>query len=130
MGFEALCEARTSAAMLSGCYSRVMGVVDLSEVRRKAWETRRAKYGESGHGRRAYRTTAAGKATVDAALDELSRARKALRFILHEDKAHEAITHIDLAVDTLAPGMWVNSATLGWPAVPQRDDVLPDDGSG
>lgn len=90
-----------------------MSIVDLSEVRRRAWETRRQKYGAKGHGRGCYRTAAAPKATVDAALEQLDVARKACVRMLPDPLAHKAITAIDRAYEALAPGMYVNATTLG-----------------
>lgn len=73
--------------------------IDLSEVRRRAWETRRAKYGEGGHSRGAYRRSPAVlPEAIEAARDEISCVRRAVQVHgLPEEWAHRAIDRLDAA---------------------------------
>lgn len=75
---------------------------DLSSVRKRAWATRRAKYGQLGYGPGAYQGNR-GQSwwRVQRALEEISRARCKLQLLLPEKAAHHAITCIDSAVELL-----------------------------
>jgi hypothetical protein len=69
-------------------------VVDLSERRRKAWETRRVKYGQRGHAGSYSRFSPHNN---DGALDEIGVARRHLQLLLPDEAAHKAITALDRA---------------------------------
>lgn len=70
---------------------------DLSSVRRRAWETRRAKYGPKGHSGGAYSQTLARRSLVSMARDEISQARRSCQLLLPEKAAHRAIDRLDNA---------------------------------
>ena len=76
-------------------------LINISEVRRKAWETRRAKYGANGHSGvdKVYkRGPKIADENVQAARDELSSVRRALQvYGLPDVWAHHAIDRIDAA---------------------------------
>lgn len=79
---------------------------DLSEIRRRAWKTRRAKYGAHGHSgcyssAKRSRALAATMAAYHAR-DEISVARRHLQMLLPHGAAHRAITALDRADDYLA----------------------------
>jgi hypothetical protein len=75
----------------------------LSEVRRSAWETRRAKYGKAGHAGAYARTPH----NVEAAREEISVARRHLQLLLPDEAAHRAITALDRAdVHLGGPPQW------------------------
>lgn len=74
-------------------------VIDLSEVRRRAWQTRRAKYGDGGHRKGAYsRSPAVLPEAVQAARDEISSVRRLVQINgLPDAWAHRAIDRLDVA---------------------------------
>lgn len=67
--------------------------IDLSEVRRRAWQTRREKYGDAGHARGAYRRSPEiSREAIEEARDELSSIRRGLQvYGLPDEWAHRAI---------------------------------------
>lgn len=77
---------------------------DLSAVRRRAWETRRAKYGKSGHGG-SYRTSPLRQSEAmfkaELARQNISQARRQCQIMLPAQAAHVAITRLDIADDLL-----------------------------
>lgn len=76
-------------------------LINISEVRRKAWETRRAKYGEHGHSGvdKVYkRGPKVSDECVRAARDEISSVRRAVQvYGLPDVWAHRAIDRLDAA---------------------------------
>lgn len=78
---------------------------DLSSIRKRAWQTRRAKYGKSGHSG-SYRTSPLRQSEaafkVELARENISQARRQCQIMLPAEAAHIAITRLDIADDLLA----------------------------
>jgi len=77
--------------------------IDLSEVRRRAWVTRRKKYGPMGHsgvGKVYGRSPPVSQESIESARDCISCARRACQILLLSDDpehAHWAIDQLDAA---------------------------------
>ena len=80
----------------------------MTEARKKAWATRRAKYGPRGHGG-AYRTSPLRQSEaafkVELARQNISQARRQCQIMLPAKAAHQAITRLDIADDLLAEAL-------------------------
>lgn len=79
-------------------------IIDLSEVRRRAWETRRAKYGPAGHRgvhltyKRNHGHADVTHEDIETARDEISSVRRAIQVHgLPDAWAHRAIDRLDAA---------------------------------
>lgn len=77
--------------------SQQVSTNQVSTVRKRAWETRRAKYGPKGHSGGAYSQTLARRSLVSMARDEISQARRSCQLLLPEKAAHRAIDRLDNA---------------------------------
>lgn len=77
----------------------------MNDARKKAWETRRAKYGPRGHAS-SYSTghlrQSEARFTVELARQSISQARRQCQILLPDFAAHKAITRLDIADELLA----------------------------
>jgi hypothetical protein len=82
--------------------SSAQATANIRGSRYRAWETRRAKYGPSGHSGGAYSRTLAFRRLAHMALDELGQAHRQLQIVLYANQfrskaAHKAIDRIENA---------------------------------